>query len=356
MPEFGLGSQTVNPVFGATRNAYDQSRTAGGSSGGAAVALALRMVPVADGSDFGGSLRNPAAWNNVFGFRPSAGRVPHGPAPEVFVQQLGTDGPMARTVTDIAMLLSVMAGDDARAPLSLAEPASVFAEPLKRDFRGARIGWLGDLDGALAMEAGVLDLCLGGIRALETVGCSIEPVSLGIPEETLWDTWLTLRHWLVSGNLMDLYADPGKRAKLKPEAIWEIEGGLKLSAPDVYQASVGRSSIYRAFCALFERCDFLALPSAQVFPFAIDLPWPAEIAGRRMDTYHRWMEAMYPATLAGCPVVSVPAGFGGPADLPMGIQIIGPRRQDRSVLQIAYAYEQATDWTRRRPPRLLEAG
>lgn len=356
VPEFGMGSHTYNPVFGTTRNAYDPAKSAGGSSGGSAVALALRMVPVADGSDFGGSLRNPAGWNAVFGFRPSAGRVPAWPTLDVFGQQLATDGPMARTVADLAMLLSVMAGYDPRTPLSLSESPESFTEPLKRDFKGARIGWLGDLRGKLPMEAGVLDLCLEGLRALEAAGCSIEPAELGVSEEHIWETWLVLRHWLQMEKLLPLYNDPEKRAQLKPEAIWEIEGGLKLSAADISNASARRSAIYQAFRALFESYDFLALPSAQVFPFDADLHWPAQIAGARMDTYHRWMEVVFPATLSGCPVISVPAGFGGPDDLPMGIQIIGPNRQDLAVLQIAYTYEAATGWTHRRLPPMLQRG
>ena len=351
--EFGLGSQTYNSVFGTTYNAYNPSKTAGGSSGGAAVGLALRMLPVADGSDFAGSLRNPAGWNNVFGFRPSAGRVPLGPVEDVFVHQLATDGPMARTVTDLAMLLSVMAGHDARAPLSLTEDPSVFAGPLGRDVTGTRIGWLGDLNGALPTEPGVLELGLSGLCTLKDAGCIIEEAKLDVPGELMWHTWLTLRHWSIGALLAEVYTNPTKRTKLKPEAIWEVEGSLKLSAMDIWRASVARTKIYDAFRKAFEHYDFLALPTAQLFPFDADVPWPREIAGKAMDTYHRWMEITFPATMAGCPTVAVPAGFGGPANLPLGIQIIGRRQYDSAVLQLAYTYERATDWTKRRLPPVL---
>jgi amidase len=350
-PEFGLGSQTYNPLFGTTRNAYDTSKTAGGSSGGAAAALAMRLLPVADGSDWAGSLRNPAGWNNIFGFRPSSGRVPYGPTPEVFMQQLGYEGPMARTVTDLAMLLSVMAGYDSRAPLSLTGNPAQFTEPLKRDMRGIRIGWLGDL-GGVPMQSGMLDLCLAGLKRLEATGCTIEPAKLTISRDVIWDTFVKLRQGMLAGALAYAYQDPGKRDKLKPEAQWEIEGGLKLSAMDLIAASTQRSAVYQAYRTLFATYDFLALPSAQIFPFDAEQHWASTVAGVAMDSYHRWMEIVAGPTLAGCPTVSVPAGFG-PGGLPSGIQLIGPSQHDFAVLQLAYAYEQVARSTLSVLPPLL---
>ena len=351
-PEFGLGSQSYNPLFGATGCAYDPSRTAGGSSGGAAAALALQLVPVADGSDMMGSLRNPAAFNNIVGFRPSQGRVPFDDAADLFFDQLGYEGPMGRSVRDVALLLSVQAGADARAPLSIAESGKAFAGPLERDFKGARLGWLGDLGGHLAMERGVLELCQRAFADFQAIGCEVESCELGFSAERLWDCWRTLRHWFVAGSLGAAYADPAKRELLKPEAHWEVENGLRLSAMDVYQATVARSDWYRAIQRLFERYDYLLLPSAQVFPFDKNLHWPKEVAGRAMDTYHRWMEVVIPATLSGCPVANVPVGFNEQG-LPMGLQIIGRHQADMAVLQLAHAYEQATQWYRRCPPPLL---
>ncbi len=354
VPEFGLGSQTYNPVFGATANAWDPAKCAGGSSGGAAVALALRMLPVADGSDMGGSLRNPAAYNNVFGLRPSAGRVPKYPAVETFIEQLGTEGPMARTVADLAMLLSVQAGYDPRAPLSLAESPAVFAGALQRDCRGLRVGWLGDLGGHLPFEDGVLALCGQGLRALEQVGCVVEETPLGFAPERLWAMWLTLRSCLVSGAQQANHADPARRAQMKPEAVWEVENGLRTTALDVYRASVERSAWYRHVLGLFERFDVLALPAAQVFPFDLATHWPREVGGRTMDTYHRWMEVVIGPTLAGLPAVSVPVGFNAQG-LPMGMQLVGRPRDDFALLQLAHAYEQAAPWIRALPEALTRA-
>ncbi|HHM6339013.1 TPA: amidase [Pseudomonas aeruginosa] len=354
VPEFGLGSQTYNPLFGTTRNAYDPARIAGGSSGGAAVALALRMLPVADGSDMMGSLRNPAAYNNVYGFRPSQGRVPHGPQAELFVQQLATDGPMGRSVADLARLLATQAGYDPRCPLSLRDDPRRFADDLGRDFRGARLGWLGDYAGYLPMEEGVLELCEAALGDFAELGCDVEACLPDYPLERLWRTWLVHRQWLVQGSLGELYADPARRVRLKPEAQWEVESGLGLGAAEVYRASLDRSDWYRALARLFERYDFLLLPSAQVFPFDAETAWPRQVAGRPMDTYHRWMEVVIGPTLAGLPAISVPIGFGA-AGLPMGLQIIGPAQADLAVLQLAHAHEGLTRWVSRRPPAMLEA-
>jgi len=351
-PEFGLGSVCYNTVFGTTLNAYDQSKNAGGSSGGAAVSLATRMLPVADGSDMMGSLRNPAAYNNVFGFRPSQGRVPFGPTKEVFFQQLGYEGPMGRTVTDLSMLLSVQAGFDARAPLSDAMDPVVFTQSLKRDFRGTKIGWMGDYGGYLPMEAGVLDLCREGLKGFEAIGCTVDEVVPDFSMEQLWQTWLTLRHFTIAGLAKGLYDNPKTRAMMKPEAIWEIEGGLNLPAAAVWKASVDRSKWYEALRKLFETYDYLVLPTAQVFPFDSNIHWAKEISGRSMDTYHRWMEVVVGGTLAGLPILNVPAGFNADG-LPMGMQVIGKAQADLAVLQIGYAYEQATRWVQRKKPALI---
>jgi len=337
-PEFGLGSHTYNEVFGITRNAFDRTKSAGGSSGGAAVSLALRLQPVADGSDMMGSLRNPAAFNDVYGFRPSPGRVPAGPLGELFVSQLSTDGPMGRSVADLAMLLSVQAGRDARAPLSIAQDGTMFARPLDSPVRGKRIAWLGDLNGYLAVEAGILAICERGLRRLEGLGCEIEPVALGYPPEVAWKTWLTWRRWLVAGRLAPYFTNPVQRARLKPEARWEAEQGNGLSASDIHAASIERSAFYRHLLGLFERYDFVALPSAQVWPFDAEIHWPGTIGGRTMDTYHRWMEVVIYATLGGLPAISVPVGFGA-AGLPMGMQLMGRPQADIDVLRLAYAYE-----------------
>ncbi|MHC1999154.1 amidase [Methylobacterium sp. CM6241] len=346
--EFGLGSHSYNPVWGTTLNAYDPALSAGGSSGGAAVATALHMVPMADGSDFAGSLRNPAGWNGIFGFRPSQGRVPSLPGPEGYIQQLATDGPMARNVTDLALLLSVMSGPDPRAPLSLAEPG-LTAELLPGRVEGARIGWLGDFVGALPLEDGILPLSQTGLSALEAAGCRIEETGLGISRDEIWASWLVWRHVLVGSRYRPLYDDLIKREQMKPELIWEIEGSLGLSADDLYRASVARTRLYQRFLALFADFDALALPSAQVFPFAQAEPWPTIIAGTSMDTYHRWMEVVVPATLSGCPTICLPLGPWAPDGRSSGLQLIGRPGQDRALLCIAHAFEEVSQPSQRLP-------
>lgn len=354
VPEFGLGSQSYNPIFGVTRNAYVQTKTAGGSSGGAASSLALRMLPVADGSDFMGSLRNPGAFNNVVGFRPSFGRVPSGPGGEVYLAEPHSAGPMGRSVRDVSMLLSVMAGYDERAPLSIEQDPTMFASSLERDLRGTKLGWLGDLGGRLQFVPGILDLCTQSFKAFESFGCTVEEVRPDFSMERLWQTLLVIRHWLNAAELGAFYADPAKRAKLKPEAQWEVEGGLTLSGTEVSKAFEARTEWYAAVRKLFARFDFLLIPSAQVFPFDADVHWPKSINGVAMDTYHRWMEVMVPATLLDCPVINMPVGFNAEG-LPMGVQIIGKNHADLSVLQLAYAYEQGTHWIKKRLPPLLHA-
>ncbi len=349
-PEFGLGSHTFNEVFGVTRNAFDPTKSAGGSSGGAAVALALRMLPVADGSDFMGSLRNPAAWNNVFGMRPSIGRVPTWPDQDVWAAQLSIAGPMGRTVRDVAMLLDVQAGYDVRVPMSL-QDAPPFAHALDDfDAAGVRIGWLGDLAGYLPMEPGILDACESGLRRLQQVGCNVDPLAANFVPADVWQTWLLWRRWLVAARIAPYLANPHNRAQIKPEALWEYDQGSDLRAAQVSQASAQRSAFYQQMLALFDRCDFLALPSAQVWPFDAEQRWPTHIAGREMDTYHRWMEVVIYATFAGLPCISVPVGFSA-AGLPMGMQLIGRPRGDRALLQLAHVYEHAAQDVLRIRPR-----
>jgi amidase len=351
VPEFGLGSQTYNEVFGVTRNAYDLSRTAGGSSGGAAVALALRMLPVADGTDHAGSLRNPGAFNNVLGFRTTFGCVPVADG-DVFLPALSVLGPMARTATDLARMLAVMSGYDPRAPLSARDDPARFTAALDRDVAGTRIGWLGDLGGRVPFEPGVLELAAAGLRTLASLGCIVEEVQLEYPIEQVWQSWLKLRAYEITGTLKVLHGDPAKRALLKPEACWEVEHGARLTAFELADASLARTAWYHVVRELFARFDYLVLPSAQVFPFDATVHWPREIRGRAMDSYHRWMEVMVPVTMAGCPALNVPAGFS-PSGLPMGIQLIGRHHDELGCLQLAHAYEQATDWVERRKPALL---
>ncbi len=351
-PEWGIGSQSYNPVHGATGCAYDPGRTAGGSSGGAAAALALRLLPVADGSDMMGSLRNPGAYNNVFGLRPSWGRVPNAGAADVFMGQLATDGPMGRTVEDMARLLDVIAGPHPGAPLSLPAEPGGFGDRLEADIAGRRIGWIGTWEGRYAMEDGIVPLCEAALGTFEDLGCKVEPLTPDFDPEALWRSWITLRQHMIAGKLGDLLDDPRTRDALKPEAVWEASNGRAATSAAIHAAAVVRSDWHRAIVALFERFDALALPTAQVFPFDIRTAWPAEIAGRRMETYHQWMEVVIPASMAGCPAVNIPVGFD-PRGLPMGMQIIAPPRADLEALRLAAAYERAADPVGARLPPVL---
>jgi amidase len=338
-PEFGLGSHTVNPVHGATRNPYDLSRSAGGSSGGAAAALATGMVAVADGSDMMGSLRNPAAWNNVYGMRPTWGLVADPDASDIFINQFSTDGPMARCPGDLAALLDTMAGTDGQGAL---------LPRLDRLEHLPRLGWLGDWGGALPMEPGLLDFLEGGIEAFRSLGFPTLDLAAPFPAPDLWVSWLRLRAYVKAMGKRDIFADRALRDKLGSAMIWEIETGLSLTPAEIWEASEIRTRWYRRCMALFSDVDILVQPSAQLWPFDVTLDHPREIAGRPMDTYHRWMEVVIPASLIGLPVVNVPCGFGA-GGLPMGLQLIGAPGSDALLLQTARRWHSETGWPQRRP-------
>jgi amidase len=317
------------------------------------VALALRLLPVADGSDFMGSLRNPAGWNHVFGLRPSPGRVPAWPKPELFVSQLGTDGPMARTVRDLAALLSTQAGHDPRVPLSLADAPRSFVPSGRVSARGQRIAWLGDLGGHLAVEPGILDVCEQALKRLEADGAIVEPIALGFDLNALWNAWLVWRRALVAPAVAAALKAAGgeaARAQVKPEALWEHDSAQGLSFTEFLQAAQVRSAFQNHMVGLMERFDALALPVAQVWPFDLKETWPRQVAGRAMDTYHRWMECTLYATFAGLPAASVPAGFHANGRWPMGLQLIGQPLGDAALLRLCAAYERSSaDLLARRP-------
>ncbi|MEO8241120.1 MAG: amidase [bacterium] len=348
-PEWGHGSHSFNPVHGVTRNPYDLSRTAGGSSGGAAAALAARMVPIADGSDMMGSLRNPAAFCNVYGFRPTFGLVPQEADGDTYLNTLATEGPMARTIEDVALLLQVQAGPQPEVPFD--RPTAPFADLLNIDMRGKRIAWLGDWGGAYPVEPGIVAMCEAGLRVFEALGAVVEPVAPPFPATDLWQSWTTLRAMLNANERRARYDDPAQRALLKPETVWEIEQGLQLGADQVYAASLTRSRYHVAIAGLFRSYDAVVLPVAQVWPFPVEWRWPQTINGQKMDTYHRWMEVVIPVSLIGLPALSLPLGFG-PQGLPMGMQLAGPVGADARVLAMGQQYHLATDWPGKHPPPL----
>jgi amidase len=341
-PEFGAGSQTYNAVFGATRNPYDLSKTCGGSSGGAAVALACGMLPIADGSDMGGSLRNPASFCNVVGLRPSVGRVPAWPA-EAGWFPLGVEGPMARTVGDAALVLSVIAGPDPRSPIAIAEPGGRFAQPLERSFRGVRLAWSRDL-GGLPVDPRVTAAIEAQRDVFATLGCAIvedEPDWSGADEA--FKAWRAWHFELGRGGLLDTDRD-----LLKDTVVWNIEAGRRLSGPQLGQAERKRTALYHRVRVFMEQYEFLVLPVSQVPPFDVRQPYVAEINGVPMETYIDWMRSCYYISTIGLPAISLPCGFT-PEGLPIGVQIVGRHQDDWGVLQLAYAFEQATGFWMRRP-------
>ncbi len=335
-PEWGAGSQTFNPLFGATATPYDLGRTSGGSSGGAAAALAARMLPVADGSDLGGSLRNPAAFCNVVGFRPSSGRVP---APDRASGWNGMSvlGPMGRTVADVARLLSVMAGYAPADPLSRKEDPAEFARSLDSEPSGNRIAFSEDL-GFLPVAAAVRAVFRASRASFEALGCAVDEAAPDLKDAP--EVFQTLRAHAFAGSFAAIY-ESSQRDKLKDTVQWNIEKGLGQSGLEVARAEIAHTAIYRRVLAFFEDWDFLVLPSTQVLPFPKDQDWVRGIEDVQFDNYLQWMEICSAITVTGCPSISMPCGFS-PEGLPVGLQIVGPPNQDLAVLKMAQAFEAAT--------------
>ena len=347
VPEFGLGSQSYNDVYGTTGNAYDPGLTAGGSSGGAACALATHMLPVADGSDMMGSLRNPAAFNNVIGFRPTTGRVPRDSINH-YLPQLASNGSMGRCVEDTIRLLQTISGHDQRDPNSLRDRLPSYEDMTRKPLTSFSIGWLADFNGYLATENGILTLCEQALDHIDGQGAHVEACDTRTDMAQLWETWMTLRQWTIAGVAEPLLNMPDWQKSLKPEMVWEIENGLRRTSKELFNATTGRTEWYDELSRLFEHYDILALPAAQVFPFDANLHWPKSIEGKEMDTYHRWMEVTIGASLAGCPTIALPAGFDE-HNRPTGIQFLGRPGADTPLLQFALQYEAHTDYLKRRP-------
>jgi amidase len=321
-------------VFGATRNPYDTTKTCGGSSGGAAVALACGMLPLADGSDMGGSLRNPASFCSVVGLRPSPGRVPTWPA-RLPWSPLSVDGPMARNVADVVLLLSAIAGPDARSPIALGEAGRRFAGRLDRDVDGVRVAWWTDL-GGVPFDPVVRQVVNEQRAVFESLGCLVEDAE---PDFTgADDAFKTLRAVAFAAGYRDLI--PSERARLKDTIVWELERAGGLTANDIAKAEVARTDLYHRTRQFFERHEFFVLPTVQVPPFDVEQPYPTEIDGVKMDTYIDWMKSCYYISVAGNPAISVPCGYTAEG-LPIGLQIVARHHDDWGLLQMAHAFEQA---------------
>ena len=343
-PEFGAGSQTFNLVFGATLNPYDPSKTAGGSSGGAAAAVACGMLPFADGSDLAASLRNPGNFCNVVGFRPTPGRVPAYPAANAWDSQ-PVMGPVARSVEDAAFLLAAMAGPDPRAPLSIAEPGERFRKPLRRDFRKLRVAWTRDF-GGLSMDVRVLAVLDEQKRVFRDLGCIVEEDCPDFSGAT--EAFETLRAVSFAQRLAPLLKT--HRRQLKDTVIWNIEQGLALDGARIGRAEALRTELFQRMRRFLEKYEFLLGPVNQVPPFPAELEYPTLIDGELMGNYLDWMKSCYYITITSHPAISVPAGFTNDATpLPVGLQIVGRYRDDFGVLQLAHAFEQETGVWRQRP-------
>ena len=341
-PEFGAGSQTYNEVFGETLNPYDLTKTCGGSSGGAAVALACGMIPIADGGDFGGSLRNPASFCNVVGFRPSPGRVPSWPTEAAWFP-LQVQGPMARTVEDVALILTAIAGPDRRSPIAMTEPADIFACPLERDFRGVQVAWSCDF-GQLPVDPLVTDILAAGRPTFESLGCEIIDETPDFSDaDEIFKTW---RAWRFELNFHDLFET--HREAIKETIIWNIQEGKKLTGPQLARAELKRTQLYHRVRQFMERCEVMIFPVSQVPPFSVQDRYVAEINGEKMQTYIDWMKSCYFISVTGLPAISVPCGFT-PDGRPVGVQIVGRHHDDFGVLQLAFAFQQATEFWKERP-------
>ena len=348
-PEFGAGGNTFNAVFGATRNPWNPALTCGGSSGGAAVALATSMGPIAQGSDLGGSLRMPAAFCGVVGFRTTPGLVPVYPK-ELAWDSLSVSGPMARTIADTALMLSVIAGPDDRAPLSYAVDTREFLRAVKApSIRGWRIAWTPDLDGLIPVDEEVARVAEGATRVFRSLGARVEAACCDFSE--VHEIVLATRGL----SMVALHAD--KLAKWRDQMqkglVWNIEQGLGLTPEAIARGEKLRTVLWHRVRTFLESRDLLILPTTAVPPFPVEQPYPTEINGKPLDNYIQWAYLTYGITVTGLPVVSVPCGFTR-AGLPVGLQIVGRRRQEAAVLRAAAAFEAAAPWADRIPPVVEE--
>jgi len=345
-PEFGAGSQTFNAVFGSTPNPYDLTKTCGGSSGGGAVALASGMVAIADGTDLGGSLRNPASFCNLVGIRPSVGRVPSWPE-SLGWYPFSVPGPMARTVQDVALAMVAMSGPDDRSPIALEAPGELFLNPLARSFKGCKIAFSANL-GGLPVEPEVAKVVESTRAVFQELGCEVINDEPDISEAD--EIFMLWRAWRIELRITPLLKD--HRALIKDTVIWNGAQGLSITGPQLVRAEAKRTELYHRMREFFKKYEFLVLPVSQVAPFPIDQEYPQEINGIKMQTYIDWQKSAYHISALGNPAISVPAGFTN-TNLPVGIQIVGRHRDDFGILQLAYAFEQLTHFAQRKPPMCM---
>jgi amidase len=343
VPEFAAGSHTFNTLFGATHNPYRHGLSAGGSSGGAAAALAAGLVPLAEGSDMGGSLRNPAAFCNVVGLRPTPGRVPTWPAAMGW-STLSVQGPMGRTVADVALTLSAIAGPDPRVPISLADDPAGFAAPLREDLRGLRVAWAPDLGGLVPVDPAIPAVLRGVLPVVESLGATVEEACPDLREAD--EVFGTLRAWLFEATFGDVVRRSPERVKAAIRG--NAAAGAALTGADVGRAETAHTRLHEEVVRFFGEYDVLLAPTTQVLPFPVEQEYPAEVAGVAQADYLGWMRSCTLVSATGCPALSLPGGFTDDG-LPVGLQLVAAPRADRQLLGIAHAIEQATGFGRRRP-------
>ena len=345
VPEFGLGSQTFNSVFGATRNPHDFTKTCGGSTGGGAVAVACGMVPLADGSDYGGSLRNPPNFCGVVGLRPSPGRVPNTPV-DLAWQPFSVAGGVARNVKDLAYFLRVLAGPDERIPISIEQPGSQFAQSLGgRSFKGVRVAMFRDM--GLPWEPEVKEAVRDQGKIFESLGCVVEEAEPDFRDAN--ECFLAWRHWTMESRYGDLIATKGDQ--LNEYVHWHVEEGRKLTGPYLSRVEMKRSALYQRVREFMDKYEFFVLPVNQVLLFDVTQRYPTEINGVKMENYLAWMKSACYITVTGNPAASAPCAYSK-SGLPIGIQIVGRNHDDWGVLQLAFAFEQARNLEKRKPVAL----
>ncbi len=346
-PEFGVGSHTFNSVFGPTRNPYNRNLSAGGSSGGAATAVTSNLIPIADGSDMMGSLRNPAAFNNIYGFRPTVGIIPDGLENLNISDSLSTAGPMAKSPKELGFLLNVIAGSK-RAGKIVTDIKKKAKRIIPVSCKSINIGWIEDLIDQYPFENGILDLCKDCLSTLSFCGAKVHSMKSGLKSSDLWESWTTLRSLSLNENLRAKFNMVEQKEALKKEILWEIEQATNIENFQMLRARNLQAKIRNTLEKLFLSYDYLALPSAAVFPFDINIHYPREIGGHVLDTYHRWMEVVIPVSLLGLPCISLPCGLNKDG-LPTGLQVFGKPYSDIEILSLAETYSNNTNKDKMRP-------
>ncbi|WP_019483365.1 amidase [Arthrobacter sp. TB 23] len=343
VPEFAAGSHTFNELFGTTTNPYDTALSAGGSSGGAAAAIASRIQPLSDGSDMGGSLRIPASFCNIVGFRPSLGVLPMAPTRNGWAW-LGRTGLMARSVGDVALGMSAVTGPDPAVPYPYPLGSKRFSDPMQRDLTGLRIAWSPDFGLGVPVEKEVLRVLESQLQVFTDLGATVDEAAPDLRDaDQVFGTTRAFDFLLAYGALLEKHGDV-----IKPEVQWNVEQGMALTGRNLVDAALARTRLANRVSDFFKRYDVFASPTAQVLPFDASLRYPTSVEGVEFETYLDWMRSACLISATGIPAVSVPAGFSS-GGLPVGLQLSMAHGMDVDLLQVAHGFEQATGYANQRP-------